>query len=96
MIDSCITHVGLNGYRKRTRHNWEALRPEIAELLTKEWGLYKLAKRYAMTPSGMAAVLRRLNMRTKHQIKAAEVAAEVARRLAASEKAGSLGVEEEQ
>jgi hypothetical protein len=83
MIDSCVSLVTFNGYRKPTRHDWQALRPEIAKLIAEEWGQLRLAKKYGMTQRGMAQVLQRLGLRTVHQIRAAEQAAAVAAHLAA-------------
>lgn len=87
MIDSCVSHVAFNGYRKPCAQPWEKLRQEIAAHLGEGWGCAKLAKKYGVSTACIQQNLKKLGLRTKHQIEAAEVAAEVASRLAALEKA---------
>lgn len=87
MIDSCISHLTLKGYRKPPKRNWEALRAEIAALLAQGWGCSRLAKKYEVSTACIQQNLKKLGLQTKYQIEAAVVTAEMARRLVALEKA---------
>ena len=86
MIDSCVSHVAF-GYRRPPKQNWEALRPQIAAHLADGWGCSKLAKKYGVSTACIQQNLKKLGLQTRYQIEVAEVAGEVARRLAALEKA---------
>ncbi len=53
---------------RKPKHDWNALAPEIAELLAQGYGWLRLGRRYGVTPMGMKGICERLGLKSRWQL----------------------------